>query len=61
MLRQLSVLLSFTLFSCCVAAADTYDAASNVLSIPLVKVGDSLYQDVKVTVGSVVSVGEGPN
>ena len=61
MLRRLSVLLCATLFSFCVAAADTYDAATNVLSIPLVKVGDSLYQDVKVTVGSVVSVGAGPN
>jgi hypothetical protein len=39
MLRQLSVLLYATLFSCCVAAADSYDAATNVLSIPLVKVG----------------------
>ena len=61
MLRHLSVMLSATLFSFCVTAADTYDAATNVLSIPLVKVGDSLYQDVKVTVGSVVSVGAGPN
>jgi len=61
MLRRLSVLLCATLVSFCVAAADTYDAATNVLSIPLVKVGDSLYQDVKVTVGSVVSVGAGPN
>jgi hypothetical protein len=61
MLRPLSVLLCATLVSFCVAAADTYDAATNVLSIPLVKVGDSLYQDVKVTVGSVVSVGAGPN
>jgi len=39
MLRQLSVLLYATVFSCCVAAADSYDAATNVLSIPLVKVG----------------------
>ena len=61
MLRHLSVPLCATLFSFCVAAADTYDATTNVLSIPLVKVGDSLYQDVKVTVGSVVSVGAGPN
>ena len=61
MLRRLSVLLCATLVSFCVTAADTYDAATNVLSIPLVKVGDSLYQDVKVTVGSVVSVGAGPN
>ena len=61
MLRHLSVLTCASLFSFCVVAADTYDAATNVLSIPLVKVGDSLYQDVKVTVGSVVSVGTGPS
>jgi hypothetical protein len=36
MLRHLSVLLCATLFSFCVAAADTYDAATNVLSIPSV-------------------------
>ncbi len=61
MLRHLSVLTCASLFSFCIFAADTYDAATNVLSIPLVKVGDSLYQDVKVTVGSVVSVGTGPS
>lgn len=61
MLRQLSVLVWASLFSGLVFAADTYDAGTNVLSIPLVKVGDSLYQDVKVTVGSVVSVGTGPS
>ena len=61
MLRHLSVPLCATLFSFCVAAADTYDATTNVLSIPLVKVGDSLYQDVKVTVGTIVSVGAGPS
>ena len=61
MLRHLSVLTCASLFSFCVVAADTYDAATNVLSIALVKVGDSLYQDVKVTVGSVVSVGTGPS
>jgi hypothetical protein len=61
MLRRLSVLLWATLFTVVVSAADTYDSSTNVLSIPLVKVGDSLYQDVKVTVGTIVSVGAGPS
>jgi len=60
MFRQISVLVCTTLFAAGVFAADTYDSATNVLTIPLVKVGDSLYQDVKITVGTVVSVGAGP-
>jgi YHYH protein len=54
-------LVFVTLFAHNCLAADTYDAANNVLNIPLVKVGDSLYQDVKVTVGTVVSIGTGPS
>ena len=61
MLRQLSVLVWATLFTCNVFAADTYDGSNNVLSIQLVKVGDSLYQDVKITVGTIVSVGTSPS
>lgn len=61
MLRQLTVLVWATLFACTVSAADTYDGSTNILSIPLVKVGDSLYQDVKITVGTIVSVGTGPS
>jgi len=61
MLRRLSVVLWATLFTAVVSAADTYDGATNVLGISLVKVGDSLYQDVKVTVGTIVSVGTGPS
>lgn len=38
-------------------AADTYDSATSTLSIPMVQVGDTLYRNVKVTLGSVVSVG----
>jgi hypothetical protein len=38
-------------------AADTYDAASGTLTIPLVKVDNNYYSNVKVTLGSVVSVG----
>ena len=61
MLRQLTVLVWATLFACTVSAADTYDGSTYILSIPLVKVGDSLYQDVKITVGTIVSVGTGPS
>lgn len=38
-------------------AADTYQASTNVLTIPQVKVADTMYSDVQVTVGSVVSIG----
>jgi hypothetical protein len=41
-------------------AADTYDAATNILSIALVKVSSTFYADVKITVGTVLSVGTGP-
>jgi hypothetical protein len=61
MFRQIAVLVFSSLFAGSIFAADTYDSATNVLSIPLVKVGDSLYQDVKVTIGTVVSVGSGPS
>ena len=61
MFRQIVVLVFSSLFAGSIFAVDTYDSVTNVLSIPLVKVGDSLYQDVKVTVGTVVSVGSGPS
>jgi hypothetical protein len=61
MFRHISVLVFSTLFAGSVFAADTYDSATNVLSIPLVKVGGSMYQDVKITVGTVVSLGSGPS
>ena len=38
-------------------AADTYDAATNTVSIALVKVSDTFYANVKVTLGSVVAIG----
>jgi hypothetical protein len=38
-------------------AADTYEASTNILTIQQVKVADTLYSDVKITVGSVVSIG----
>jgi hypothetical protein len=41
------------------AHADTYDAASNRLSIPAVLVGSTFYTDVQVTVAKVLYVGSG--
>jgi hypothetical protein len=38
-------------------AADTYDAAKSTLTIPIVKVGESYYNNVIITLGNVVSVG----
>jgi hypothetical protein len=38
-------------------AADSYEASTNVLTIPQVKVGDTLYSDVQISVGIIVSVG----
>jgi hypothetical protein len=38
-------------------AADSYEASTNVLTIPQVKVGDTLYSDVQISVGTIVSVG----
>ena len=38
-------------------AADTYAAAANVLTIPLVKVNSTYYANVQITVGTVMSVG----
>ena len=41
------------------SAVDTYDPATNVLTIPLVAVGSSSFANVKITVGSVVSAAGG--
>ena len=38
-------------------AADTYDATTSILTIPQVKVSDTLYKNVVITLGSVISVG----
>jgi hypothetical protein len=38
-------------------AADSYDASSNTLTIPLVNVNNTYYSNVKINVGSVVSIG----
>ena len=38
-------------------AADTYNTSTSTLTIPQVKVGDTLYQNVVVTLGNVLSMG----
>ena len=38
-------------------AADTYDATKSTLTIPLVKVGETYYSNVIITLGNIVSVG----
>lgn len=39
-------------------AADTYDTSKSTLSIPLVKVGNTFYANVEITLGQVISVGQ---
>ena len=53
-----SLLVSLLAF-CCVNsyAADSYDASTNTLTIPLVNVNNTYYSNVKINVGVVVSVG----
>lgn len=51
------VFLGFTFLSTSLMATDTYDPATNQLSIPSVKVGTATYNNVVITVGSVISVG----
>ena len=38
-------------------ASDTYSTSTSILSISKVAVGDTLYSDVKATIGQVISVG----
>lgn len=48
------------LFSATTWAADTYNPMDNTLAIPLVQVADAYYRDVKVTVGEVIAIQQGP-
>ena len=60
MLKNILIAPFVFLFLANAWALDTYDPATNVLNIPQVKVGSTLYQDVQITVGAVLSVGTGP-
>lgn len=54
-------LIAFVLLSSAVCnAADTYDSATSKLLIPQVVVNDTLYKNVLVTLGNVISVGTLP-
>lgn len=46
-----------TFFSPAVYATDTYNHVNNQLTIPVVVVGDTIYRDVVITVGSILTVG----
>ena len=50
------VFITFFAFSTS-QAADTYDSTTNILSIPQVRVDSTLYSDVQITVGTIVSIG----
>ena len=54
-----SLLASMALAICSTSlmATDTYDPATNQLSIPSVQVGTATYNNVVITVGSIVSIG----
>jgi hypothetical protein len=54
---KLFFLLSSLVISTSSFSADTYSFASNILSIPLVKVNSAYYANVQITVGEVLSVG----
>ena len=62
-MRHSSVCLTYCLltYSGLSTAADSYNASTNVLTIPQVKVDGTLYSNVQVTVGTVVSVGSQPS
>ena len=57
MLKKSVFILSLLFATQLALAADSYEATTNVLTIPQVKVGDTLYSDVQITVGTIVSVG----
>jgi len=58
-LLLLSLALVLTGVSASAYATDTYDAPSNVLTIPKVVVDPTTYSSVKITVGNILSVGGG--
>jgi hypothetical protein len=63
MTRKLVELLAFVILPGLLAnahSADSYDAATNRLTIPQVLVGNTTYSNVVVTLGSVISVGAAP-
>ena len=57
MLKKCLFILSFMWVANLAQAADSYEASTNVLTIPQVKVGDTLYSDVQINVGTIVSIG----
>lgn len=56
-IRKLSIFLALSLACSWSLAGDTYDTGTGTLTIERVKVGDTLYKNVQITLDSVVSVG----
>ena len=53
-MNKIKLLLAIGLeFFSSAQAADTYDATKSTLTIPLVKVGETYYSDVIITLGKV--------
>ena len=57
MLKKCLFIVSIMWVANLAQAADSYEASTNVLTISQVKVGDTLYSDVQIKVGAIVSVG----
>jgi hypothetical protein len=55
--KSLFTSMALAICSTSLMATDTYDPATNQLSIPSVKVGTATYNNVVITVGNIVSVG----
>ena len=56
-ISSLFTLAALSMLAQSATASDTYSTSTGILSIPKVAVGDTLYSDVKATIGQVISVG----
>ena len=56
-ISSLFTLAALSMLAQSATASDTYSTSTGILSISKVAVGDTLYSDVKATIGQVVSVG----
>ena len=58
-MKKIQLLVFCNLFFCCgiINAADSYDIATGILTIPQVNVNGTLYNNVTITIGDVASVG----
>ncbi|MFI3223012.1 MAG: hypothetical protein QX191_08265, partial [Methylococcaceae bacterium] len=58
-MKKIQLLVFCNIFFCCgiINAADSYDIATGILTIPQVNVNGTLYNNVTITIGDVASVG----